>query len=706
MVRARWTVLAAALALLVVGATWGTGVFSQLTGGGFADPESESAQALERIGDEVGDQDTDLVVLYTSESLPIDDPAVAEPIIQTLDRLRAHPLVSSVASYYDSGAPQLLSQDRQSTYAAVILTPRDEDALLDAYRELQPLVAAPGVVTETGGLVAFFEQSSEQTEHDIVRAELISFPILLILLVLIFRGVVAAVAPLVIGALAILGAFVATRLLTLGYEVSIFAINIITVIGLGMAIDYGLLVVNRFREELAAGRGPADAVGRTLRTAGRAVMISGLTTMLALASMFIFPHVFLRSLAAGGIAAIAVAMLAALTVLPALLVVLGPKINAGRVRLPWRRRPAAGLTDRADVPGANQGGWARLSRSVMRRPVIYLVGVLAVLALLASPALRLEFGGFDERVLPEGAEARVVAERIAQEFPPGNGEPIQVLLSGASPAQAEGFAAEVAALPEVTEVAPAAQEGGSTLLAAGYAGAPTGEQAWQAVRAIRELPAPAGAEVLVGGRTAADLDLVDELLAGLPWMLLLMAGAIMVVLFLAFGSLVLPLATVGLNLLSIGAAIGVVVWGFQDGRLAGLLNFTDVGFVQPAMLLLMLAVLFGISTDYQVFLLSRVREEWDATGDNQASVAYGLQRTGRIITAAALLLIVVVGGFATGEMAFVKLLGIGMIVAIAVDATLVRALLMPALMRLFGRANWWLPGPLDRVYRRYGINPE
>jgi RND superfamily putative drug exporter len=279
-----------------------------------------------------------------------------------------------------------------------------------------------------------------------------------------------------------------------------------------------------------------------------------------------------------------------------------------------------------------------------------------------------------------------------------------VLLSGATPAQAAELAARVARLPEVTGAEVTAGNGSSWVVSAGYRGEPTGSRAWQAVRAVRGLPAPAGTEVLVGGRTAADLDLVDSLRAGLPWMSLLMVGAIMVVLFLAFGSVVLPVKAVLANLLSIGAALGVVVWGFQDGHLADLLGFTATGFIQPAMLLLMFAVLFGLSTDYEVFLLSRVREEWERTGDNTASVAYGLQRTGRIITAAALLLIVVVGGFAAGEMAFVKLLGIGMIVAIALDATLIRALLVPATMRLLGRWNWWAPGPLGWLYRRYRVH--
>ncbi|HEY8453113.1 MAG: MMPL family transporter [Micromonosporaceae bacterium] len=701
-VRWRWWVLSAGLALLVAGATWGTGVFDELTGGGFDDPASESYRAQERIEAEFGTIATHLLVLYSSEDATVDDPGFAGPVMATLDRLRQQPEVVAVTSWYDTRDPSLVSTDRHATYAAVRLAGGDdEDALLESYRRIDPLLAAPGVTTQVGGLLAFLDQANAQTERDVVRAELLSFPVLLVLLVLIFRGVVAAATPLLVGAVAILGGFVSTRLLTLVTDVSIFAVNTITVIGLAMAIDYALFIVSRFREELPTAGSLSEAVTRTLATAGRTVMVSGTTIVVALASLLIFPQSFLRSLALGGMSAVGIAMLASLTVLPALLAVLGPRINALPVRLPRRRR-AAGADPVPEV-GAAEGGWARLARSVMRRPVRYVVAVAVVLLVLASPVVRLQFGGFDERVLPADAQARIVDERIDTEFPGGTTDPITVVVAGAAADQAAQFADRVAQLPGITGATVTAQQGTTTLITVGYSGEPSGEQAWDTVRAVRDLPAPAGAEVLVGGRPAGELDLVDSLRRGLPSMALLMAAAIMVLLFLAFGSVVLPVKAVLMNVVSIGAAFGVVVWGFQDGNLADLLGFTSTGSVEPSMLVLMFAVLFGLSTDYEVFLLSRVREEWDRTGDNTLSVARGLQRTGRIITAAALLLIVVVAGFAAGEISFVKLLGVGMIVAIAVDATLVRALLVPATMRLLGRWNWWAPGPLGRVYRRYGI---
>lgn len=698
-VRARWAVLAAAVALVVIGGTWGAGVFGELTGGGFDDPASETSRAAERITAELGRQGADVIVLWSSDTATVDQPAFRDPVTRTVAALRRHPEVTSVTTWYDTPAPALVATDRKATYALLRLAGADDDARTDAFETLRPALDAPGLRTEVGGTVAFLHQANTQTTEDITRAETLSMPVLLVLLVLIFGGLVAATTPLLIGGLAILGAFVAVRLVNLVTDVSIFAINIITLIGLGMAIDYALFVVSRFREELAAGHDTGEAIRRTMATAGRTVLVSGLTVALAMASLLIFPQAFLRSMGLGGMAAVLVAMLAALTVLPALLAVLGRRIDAVRVPLPWRR----GTRRAGPAEAAGGGAWAGIARSVMRRPVRYLVGVAVLLLVLAAPFLRITFGGFDERVLPADAAPRVVSERIGDEFPGGTVAPIDVLVSGAPADALRPFTDRIAAVPGVTGVQVAASRGESTLLSVTYPGEPTGDVAQDVVRALRDLPAPAGAEVLVGGRPAADRDLLDSLGDRLPWMALLMAGATLLLLFLAFGSVVLPVKAVLMNLLSIGASFGVVVWIFQDGHLSDLLGFTPTGFIEPSNPILMLAVLFGLATDYEVFLLSRVREEWDRTEDNTTAVASGLQHTGRIITAAALLLIIVVAGFATGGMSYIKLIGVGMIVAIVVDATLVRALLVPATMRLLGRWNWWAPAPLAGIYRRYGI---
>jgi trehalose monomycolate/heme transporter len=695
--RLRWAVLAAALVLVAVGATWGTGVFSVVTGSGFDDPASEASRAAERITAEFGDRDADVIVLYSSDTATVDSPQFRDAVTETLDRLRQRPEVTTVTSWYETQSPAMISGDRRATYAAVQLDGADDDAKMAVFERLRADFVAPGVQTEIGGYVPLLDASNEQTVKDITRAEMLSLPVLLVLLILIFRGLVAAAMPLVIGMLAILGGFIAIRLLSLVTEISNFAINVITLIGLGMAIDYALFVVSRFREELNAGHDRRTAIVRTLATAGRTVFVSGLTITIALASLLIYPQAFLRSMALGGMSAVLIAMLGSLTALPALLVVLGPRINALRVPLPtWRRADPA-------APGS-RGAWARVAHSVMRRPVLYLLGVVVVLAALAVPFLRVNFGGFDERVLPPGTEVRVVSERLVAEFPGGTASPIEVLISGASAAEAAQFADEVGRLPGVTGVQIAAQRDEVTLLSVGYEGEPTGDTAYDVVRGIRDLPVTGDAEVLVGGRSAADVDLLDSLARRLPWMALVMAAATLVLLFLAFGSVVLPIKAVLMNLVSIGASFGAVVWVFQDGHFADWLNFTPTDFIEPSTPILMLAVLFGLATDYEVFLLSRVREEWDRTGDNTGSVATGLQHTGRIITAAALLLIVVVAGFAAGGVKVIKLIGIGMIVAIVVDATLVRVLLVPATMRLLGRWNWWAPGPLAKVYRRYGIH--
>jgi uncharacterized membrane protein YdfJ with MMPL/SSD domain len=386
-------------------------------------------------------------------------------------------------------------------------------------------------------------------------------------------------------------------------------------------------------------------------------------------------------------AAVLIAMVAALTVLPAALFLLGHRID--KLRIPVRRRAQ---------PGA---GWARIARSVMRRPVLYVVSVLIVLTAFAAPFLQVAFGGFDERVLPAHTSARIVGERLAEDFPGGGEDPISVLVTGAP---ATAWAGQIAALPDVTSATVTAERGTSALITVTYPATLPRADSREIVSRIRDLPPPAGAEVLVGGRPAIDLDLLESLGDRLPWMALIMAVATMLLLFLAFGSVLLPIKAVLMNLVSIGASFGVVVWIFQQGHLEGLLRFESTGFIEPSNMILVLAVLFGLATDYEVFLLSRIREEWDKTGDNTASVASGLQHTGGIITAAALLLITVVAGFATGGVTVIKTIGVGMIVAIIVDATLVRALLVPGTMRLLGRWNWWAPGPLARFYAQYGIH--
>jgi trehalose monomycolate/heme transporter len=693
-VRTRWLMLAATLVLVAVGGIWGTGVFGALSGGGFDDPNSPSSVAATKITEQLGRQGADVIVLYRSGTATVDEPGLRGPVTAVLERLSGQREVSQVVSYYTTGAPTLVSTDRHATYLAIQLRDGSNDSKTADLKTLRPMLAAGnGVATLVGGNFAFQADASSQIEKDIVRAELISMPILLVLLVLIFRGLIAAATPLLVGVLAILGAFSVTRLLTHVTDVSVFAANVITMIGLGMAIDYSLFVVSRFREELAAGHGTADAITRTIATAGRTVVVSGLTVALALSSLLIFPMGFLKSMGYGGMAAVLVAMVAALTALPALLAVLGPRINALRIPLPQRQRG----------PDAAAGGWARLAHVVMRRPVYFVVGVTALLLAMGTPFLRADFGGFDERVLPAGTESRVVSERLAADFPGGSVAPIAVLVDGGGTATAHAFAATLGQLPGVTGSAITAARGDAALISVSYSGEPSSPEARALVTDIRAT-APAGTQIYVAGRPAFDLDQIDSLTGRLGWMALYVGVVTFVLLFFAFGSVILPLKAIVMNVISLGASFGVVVWIFQDGHLANQLGFTATGFLEPTNLILMLAILFGLSTDYEVFLLSRIREEWDHVPDNTRAVSNGLQRTGGIITAAALLLIIVVSGFASGGAATIKMLGIGTLVAVAADATLVRSLLVPATMRLLGRWNWWAPGPLARVYRRYGLH--
>ncbi len=569
---------------------------------------------------------------------------------------------------------------------------------------------------------------------DIGRAEALSLPVLLILLLVIFGSLAAASLPLAIGGIGILGSFTALRLLTLATPVSIYSVNITTILGLGLAIDYGLFLTSRFREELAVQATVSDAVARTLATAGRTVAVSGVTVAVALASLMLFPETFLRSMGYGGVATVLVDMVAALTVMPALLAVLGPRVNALRVRRS-AGRPRAGET----------GGWYRLARSVMRRPLAY-AGVIVVLLLaLGLPFLHITWGGTDARVLPASAAPRQVTEVLSRDFPGNATSPIEALVrfggsggtaspvtgatatgatatgatatgataTGATATGAPGGGADRAALaayvgrlervPGVAGAEVTGVRGDVARVDLRYAPDPLSAAARGIVAGVRAVAPPPGARVWVGGQTAALADELGSLSGTLPWMALVMAGATFVLLFLAFGSVLLPVKAIAANLLSLAATFGVVTWIFQDGHLAGLLRFTPTGTIDPTMPILMLAIIFGLSMDYEVFLLSRIRERYDLTGDNTAAVASGLQRTGGVITSAALLLMIVIGAFSASGITFIKLMGVGMLVALIVDATIVRILLVPATMRLLGRANWWAPGPLRRLYARYGI---
>jgi uncharacterized membrane protein YdfJ with MMPL/SSD domain len=701
--RRRRATLWAAAVVFVVAAIWGTGVFGALeASGGFDAPGSESARAAEIADRDLGRDAADMVLLYRSPGHTVDDPAFQPAVERALAAL-PRDSVAATTTYWSTGSPRFVSKDRAATYAVVRLAGADDVARHDAYDALRDIAGkAPGLTVQVGGSVPIESAINERVSADIAKAESISMPVLLILLLIIFGSLAAASLPLAIGVVAIFGSFTALHLLTLVTDVSIFAINITTFLGLGLAIDYGLFMVSRFREELkiSGGGGTEQALARTMATAGRTVAVSGVTVAVSLSGLLLFDQVFLRSMGFGGVATVVVAMLAALIVLPALLAVLGPRVNALSVtRLVRRRRSATGRPERD-----SGHGWYRLAHSVMRRPVRYTVATVALLLALGSPFLHINWGGVDSKVLPTTAKGRVVTETLERDFPRNATTPIQAIVTGTGDQTALSFYTDrLRQVPGVTAADLGGARGTTARVVVGYDADPMSDRARALVQRVREVPPPPGAQAHVGGAPAEVVDQLDSMGDVLPALALFVGAATFALLFLAFGSVILPLKAIVMNVLSLSATFGALVWIFQDGHLSGLLDFTATGSIAPAMPILMLAMLFGVSMDYEVFLLSRIREQYDLDGDNTVAVATGMRRTGGIITSAALLFIVVIGAFATSGITFIKMTGVGMAVAIAVDATIVRGLLVPATMRLLGRANWWAPGPLGRLYRRYGI---
>ena len=693
MYRGRRLVLLLGVAFLIFGVAWGTGVFGKLSASSdFTPSDSQSQQETNQADQVFGRSDADVVLLYRSATMTVADPAFRTAVDAAIARVpRAD--VSGVQTYWSSGSPSMVSKDRHASYAVLQLAGGSDSARQTTYKAIErDLEGIPGVTV--GGTVPMMVAINGEVTADIGKAEVFSMPVLLILMLLIFGSLVAAALPLMIGGLAILGSFTVLRLLTLVTTVSVYSVNITTILGLGLGIDYGLFIVTRFREELNRQPDVQTAVARTVATAGRTVAISGVTVAVAVTSLMLFPITFLRSMGYGGVATVAVDVIAALTVLPALLAVLGKRVNAVRIR---RSVPVA---------GGGSGAWYRIASSVMRRPVIYLVVIVVGLLALGAPFLRIQWGGTDARTLPTQLVVRQVSDTLNADFPVNSTAPIELMVSHASPSALPGYLRRIDAIGGVTHAAVTGVTGDVARIDVEYSPASISQQARHIVTEIRGLAPPAAATVLVGGVTAELVDELSALGSTLPWMALLVGVATFVLLFLAFGSVVLPLKAIVMNILSLSATFGVIVWVFQWGHLSGLLRFTATGSIDPTMPILMTAIIFGLSMDYEVFLLSRIRELYDQTGDNTASVAGGLQRTGRMITSLALLLIIVVGAFSASGITFIKLTGVGMIVALIVDASVVRVLLVPATMRLLGRVNWWVPRPLDRLYAKFSIREE
>jgi uncharacterized membrane protein YdfJ with MMPL/SSD domain len=572
-------------------------------------------------------------------------------------------------------ATPLRSRDgREALVAAYARAGMSQRAWRSAAERVQErLRAVPG--TAVGGTALATVQVNDQIQHDLTRAEEIAFPILFLLALWVFRSVVAALLPILCGALTILGALLLLRVLDLAMPVSTYALNIVTGAGLGLGIDYSLLLVSRYREELARlGPGP-DAVRATLATAGRTVAFSSATVGAAIATVAVFPLGFLQSMGIAGGLVGPLAGLIALTVLPALFVLLGPRVDAGS--LP-RRRPAAG-----------RGGWYRLAQALMRRPWPVALAATALLVAVGLPFASIRFTGVDASILPPGASSRVVDTALRRDFPVSFVSPAYAVVHGAA-ADALAYAGAAGKLPDAALVLPPRDLGDGTWEVQVSSGVPFLEgRSQRLVRALRALPG----EVPVGGSTAQYLDQKHTLGSRLPLAILLLCGVTFLLLYAATRSLVLPVKTLAMNALTLAATFGLLVFVFQDGRLEGLLDYRSQGALQLTMPVLLFAIAFGLATDYGVFLLTRIREARDSGLPNREAVAVGLERTGRIVTAAALLFCIAVGAFATSQVVIVKEVGIGIALAVLIDASVVRALLVPSLMAILGRWNWWPSRP-------------
>jgi RND superfamily putative drug exporter len=678
---------------LLAGAVGG-GVASRLDPYGAEDPATETVKAMNRL-EEAGLRVP--AVIAVVQDAPVASPATRRRVERLENEVRERSDVASVSGYYDTRSPAFVSRDGDSTYFSVALKSTEDKAAQDTGANIaDQLSADKGVLV--GGPAVAQEQVNKQVEEDLRKAEMLAFPLLFLLSLLFFRSLVASVLPLMIGGLAIVGTFLILRLASEFASISIFALNLTTALGLGLAIDYSLFIVSRYREEIAKDGPGLAAMRRVLATSGRTVFFSSLTVAAALASLLVFPQRFLYSMGLGGALVALFAATISLTVLPAVLTLLGTRVNAGAPKFLQRRAEA-------DARPAHAGFWYRLSRFVMRRPIPVATLSAAFLILLGLPFLNIKFNTVDPTVLPTSASARQAYDAVSNEFPPYHDTPIWIDLEGGGPKAGAQFAAAVRGVDGVAEVLPPQRlAAGITALQVVSAHPFASGASEDTVRAIRDLPQPAGSKALVSGATADFVDFQGSLDRHLPYALAIVIVATLIILFLMTGSVVLPIKSLLMNFLNLSAVFGLLVLIFQDGRLEGFLDYTSPGAIEQTMPILLFAVAFGLSTDYAVFLLSRIKEARDNGASDSESVAIGLERTGRIVTAAALLFAVAMGAFATSQIIFIKENGVGTALAVLIDASIIRALLVPALMELLGKWNWWAPRPLRRLHERWGIS--
>ncbi|MFM9633926.1 MULTISPECIES: MMPL family transporter [Streptomyces] len=708
--------LLAALVLTVLAVLAGSGVADKLGSGGWEDPGAESTYATEALEREFPDSQPNLILLVDSGRASVDDPAVAAEATRLAERLSGEKGVVGVGSYWGGKAPALRAEDGHEALIAARITGDEKtmgetlDRIAPSYRGTQgPLEV------KIGGIVAVRHEMQTIIQEDLTRAEIIALPVTLVLLVMVFGSAVAALLPLGVGIVAILGTNAVLGALTEFTDVSIFAMNLTTALGLGLAIDYALFIVRRFREEVSGGADPTTAIGTTLRTAGRTVLFSALTVAVSLAAMLVFPQYFLRSFAYAGIAVVLLAAAAALILLPAALVLLGHRVDSLDVRRLFRRGRAKSTGHGTEgstpngPPNGTEGGtedrtaWGRTATLVMRRAPFFALGTTAVLVLLGLPFLGVRFGTADDRQLPSSAESHVVQQHIRDGFPGTPGGGLEVIAEGrATQAEYAAYKERVAALPDVARVDGPLVKGDAAYFTVQPEGEAVDEAGQRLVGDLRATEAPFDTKVT--GAAAVLVDSKKAIGDQLPLAAAFITVVTLLLVFLLTGSVLIPIQAVLLNALSLTAMFGAVVWVFQDGHLSGLLGFTSSGSIETTLPVLMFCVAFGLSMDYGVFLLSRIKEEYDHTGDHERSVRLGLQRTGGLITAAAVILAVVMVAIGTSRVTNTKMLGLGIALAVLMDAMVVRSLLVPAIMRLTGKATWWAPGPLRRFHQRFGLS--
>jgi uncharacterized membrane protein YdfJ with MMPL/SSD domain len=740
--------IVATIALLVALASFSLAsrASSALSTGGWFEPGSQSQQVAQRLAGEFGQGGSAIVVLYQAPGrMDAASPAFQAQVAQSLSRLAADPRVASIVGYAQTGSDSFISTTGDAAWVLVNLK-LSEDQAIEAVDSLRSEISTPaGLTVEMTGNAPLSLAMSAQSEQDLSRAETVSLPIALLILILVFGSLVAAGLPLTVAGLTIPTTLALVFLLAQRLTMSIFVTSVVTMLGLALAIDYSLFMVSRFREELACGATVAEAVEKTVATSGKAVAFSGTAVAIGLSGLIVFRASPLNSLGIGG-ALIALCSVAyALTFLPAMLGMIGPRIERLRVRLPDRL--VRGASEPPSGAPASGGFWARIASAVMARPVAVLLPILAMLLAFGVPFLGERSGLPGASVLPSSNQAAAAWNTLETRFPAGETSPIDVLvtttgnpLSSANATALAQYSARLADLRGVsrvdgpfsladqngkpmpaTEIASvlrqpadvrptalnalvAADVRGSTVhlqVISPLAGTPAGQTL---VQTIRDLGAGSGMSVAVGGADATALDFLNGQNAQLPIAIVFILVAMALMLLVQFGSAVLPVKAVVMTLLSLTASFGALVWIFQDGNLSGVLGFTSPGFTVSIVPILMFAVIFGLSMDYEVLLLSRIQESYRKTGDTRAAVADGLARTGRVITGAALIMVSVFAAFGLGDLIVIKSLGIGMAIAVLIDATIIRALLVPATMRLLGRWAWWSPSPVSGLTSRLGFS--